>query len=318
MRVAVFGGGNDAITQAYLATLAGLGDEGILIDYAALDEQVPVSLVDGAYHYAGEPVGPLDAAILRFIPQPSVPFLRKEGRLELYDDWHTAYMNAGERSFLYMGWLLDLHHAGIPLVNPPHAASVQQFKSFQLQSIRRLGGKVPRTLISNDPDAVRAFQREVGDVIFKPLIGGALARRLDAAAMEQLELIRNAPVTFQELVPGEDVRITLVGREAVSAVAVDIPEGTLDYRSDPTYAQQGGSYREVQVPESVLALCRRAMEACHLEFAGIDLRHDSDDWVFLELNSSPVYFDVERKMGHPVTRTLVQYVRDRALRRQRG
>lgn len=318
MRIAVFGGQNEAITEAQLAAIRSFGDEAILLDYAALEHRVPVSTLDGAVTYAGQPVGPLDGAILRFIPQPSVPFLKKDDRLELYDDWHVAYMNACEKASFYMGWLLDLQHAGVPLVNPPHAASVQQFKSFQLQALRRLGAKVPHTLISNDPEAVRGFHREVGAVIYKPLIGGALARPLDEAALEQLELIRSAPVIFQQRVPGEDVRVTMVGPEMVSAVAIEIPEGTLDYRSDPSYVQQGGSYREVEVPEPVLALCRRAMAACQLEFAGVDLRHDGDDWVFLELNSSPVYLDVERKTGRPITRALVQYVREMALKRQRA
>jgi glutathione synthase/RimK-type ligase-like ATP-grasp enzyme len=40
-------------------------------------------------------------------------------------------------------------------------------------------------------------------------------------------------------------------------------------------------------------------------FAGIDLKHTPNgEWLFLELNSSPVYLDVERKLGHPISEAL--------------
>jgi hypothetical protein len=77
----------------------------------------------------------------------------------------------------------------VRLVNPPHAASVLQYKPFQ----RMAGARVPRTLISNDPPAVRAFHAEVGDVIFKPLMGGALTQVLEGDVLEQLDLVRAAP-----------------------------------------------------------------------------------------------------------------------------
>jgi len=42
-------------------------------------------------------------------------------------------------------------------------------------------------------------------------------------------------------------------------------------------------------------------------FAGIDLNHTaSGEWLLLELNSSPVYLDVERKLGHPISAALAE------------
>lgn len=318
MRIAVFGGSRDPITQWQLETIASHGDQAILIDFMALEQGQPVSSLDGKHVYSGLDVGQLDGAILRFIPRASVPYMRNDVELKLYEDWFAAYMHATERASFYMSWLLELAGAGVPLVNSPHAASVHQFKPFQIEALRRAGARVPRQLVSNDPDAVRAFASEVGEVIYKPVVGGALARLLDPTAGEELELIRASPVIFQERVPGEDIRVTMVGDRVISAVAIETPEGTLDFRSDPTYREQGGTYREVEVPERVRDQCRRAMRECGLEFSGIDLRQSGDDWVFIELNSSPVYLEVERKMGHPITQALVNYVRERAMaRRQR-
>jgi len=169
-------------------------------------------------------------------------------------------------------------------------------------------------LITNDPSHVRRFQAAVDDVIFKPLMGGAVTRALDAGALERLEEIALSPVICQERIEGSDLRIMLVGDEVVSSVAIDTPEQHLDFRSDPVYNSGQASYKEVQLPEHVIKQCRQAARACGLRFAGIDIKHHAGDYVFLELNSSPIYLDVELKLGHPITQTIAQYLITKAPR----
>lgn len=43
--------------------------------------------------------------------------------------------------------------------------------------------------------------------------------------LEALDLVKAAPVIFQELVPGEDVRVTVVDDRVVSAVVVETRRG---------------------------------------------------------------------------------------------
>ena len=186
-----------------------------------------------------------------------------------------------------------------------------QSKPLQLELLRRLGAPLPRTLISNDPQQIRAFHAaEVasgGDVIFKPLLGGAITRLLDGAVLDQLEAVRAAPVIFQQRIHGDDIRVVLVGDRLVSAVAIRTPQSHLDFRDDPVYCSGSAAYEPVLLPEAVLALCRRAAAACGLVFAGIDLKHTpGGEWLFLELNSSPVYLDVERKLEHPISAALAE------------
>jgi glutathione synthase/RimK-type ligase-like ATP-grasp enzyme len=204
--------------------------------------------------------------------------------------------------------VLKLAHQGVTLVNGPHAASVMQYKPFQLHALRSLGARVPRTLISNDPVAIRAFHAEVKDVIFKPVMGGAVTRPLDAEALERLEDVVSSPVIFQERVRGDDLRVMLVGDEVVSCVAIQTPEQHLDFRADPVYSEGQASYREVPLPEPVQRFCRQAARACGLTFAGIDIKHQGDQYVFLEFNSSPIYLDVELKLGHPISRAIARAV----------
>jgi glutathione synthase/RimK-type ligase-like ATP-grasp enzyme len=311
MRIGIFGAADDAQCQAFSQAAARLGADTVLVAHDALDHGVPLSFVDGSIHYQRTSLDDVRGFYVRYIPAPYAPALQRDDQLVLYEDWHTAYMQSRERATLCVSWLLALQHRGVAVVNPPHAASVIQFKPFQLHVLKSMGARVPRTLISNDPERIRQFKREVGNVIFKPVTGGALTQSLDQEAMSQLELVTASPVIFQERVPGEDVRVTLVGDRVVSCVSIGT-SGALDYRDDPLYTSGQAMYREVVLPQPVLDFCRRAARECGLLFTGIDLKHSGEDWVFLELNSSPIYMEVELSTGHPITEALASFIIERA------
>ena len=309
MRVGILGTDDDLQVQAVAREVRALGADDVLIRSDALDEGLPFSELDGRTHYRGTDVEDLEGFYLRSVPAAYAPFLEKDDELVLYEDWFERYMQERERAAFFIAWLLKLQQRGARLVNPPHAASVLQFKPFQLNALRKAGARVPRTLISNDPDAVRAFHAQVKDVIYKPVTGGAITRVLDPETLEALEAVRGAPVIFQERIEGDDLRVMLAGDEIVSSVAIRTPEQHLDFRDDPVYSGGEATYEEVQLPPEVEAQCRAAARSCGLVFAGIDIkRAPSGEWVFLELNSSPIYLDVELKLGHPISRAIAQLV----------
>lgn len=309
MRVGIFGAGDDPQCEAVAREVRALGAEEVLLRYDALEQGLPISVLDGRTLYRGLDVEDLEAFYVRTVPAPDAPAFERGGELVLYDDWFVRSMQSRERASFYVAWLLALQHRGRRLVNPPQAGSLSQFKPFQLQVLRRCGARVPRTLISNDPETIRAFREEVKDVIYKPLCGGALTRTLDEPTLAQLHQVRAAPVIFQERIAGEDLRVMLAGEEVISSVAVETPEQHLDFRDDPVYARGDASYSERPLPTPVLELCRRAARECGLLFAGIDLkRTPSGEYVFLELNSSPIYLDVELKLGHPISAAIARLV----------
>ena len=309
MRVGILGTDDDLQVQAVAREVRALGADGVVIDSDALEEGVAFSELDGRTFYRGTDVEDLEGLWVRTVPSAFAPYLHQDEQLVLYPDWFERYMQARERSAFFMGWLLKLHDRGARLVNPPQAASVLQFKPFQLHALRLAGARVPRTLISNDPKAVRAFHAEVKDVIYKPITGGAMTRALDAETLFSLDSVKGAPVIFQERIEGDDLRVMLAGEEIVSSVAIRTPEQHLDFRADPVYSGGGATYEEVRLPDDVVAMCREAARKCGLLFAGIDIKRTaSGEWVFLELNSSPVYLDVELKLGHPISRAIAELV----------
>lgn len=309
MRVGIFGSDDDLQCHAVAREVRALGAEDVLLRYDALDAGLPVSVVDGRYVYRGVDVEDLQGFYLRSIPAPYAPAVERDAKLVLYDDWFERHTHTRARASFYVAWLLALQERGCRVVNPPQAASVLQYKPFQLHVLRRIGAPVPRTLISNDPAAVRAFHAEVRDVVFKPIMGGALTRQLDDEALGTLDTVRAAPVIYQQRIAGDDVRVMLAGDEFVSSVAIRTPAQHLDFRADPVYSGGKATYEEVRLPRPVVAACRKAARLCGLTFAGIDLKHTPDGgWVFLELNSSPIYLDVEVKLGHPISRAIARLV----------
>ncbi len=304
MRIGIFGSGDDLQCQALSERLRERGATPVLIEHGALHQGVGCAFEGTGSFYGDERIDDIGAFFLRYIPAAYAPYVEKDDELVLYDDWFNAYMHERERASFYVSWLLNLLESGARIVNPPQAASVLQYKPFQLHAMQRLGIPVPRTLITNDPARVRAFFEAVPEVIYKPVMGGAVTKLLDREALSRLELIREAPVIFQERAHGDDLRVMLVDGEIVSCVAIEVD--ALDFRDDETYASGNATYREVKLPKRVREMCRRAAERCNLSFAGIDIKHRGDAYVFLELNSSPIYLDVERKLGHPITARIAE------------
>src|SRR5205085_2022607 len=119
-------------------------------------------------------------------------------------------------------------------VNGWGAFQLHQTKPVQLARAAARGAAVPATLLSNDPEEVRAFAARHPACIFKPVQGGAHARRLTPAHLtaDNLRNLALAPVTLQEEVPGTNVRAFVAGERVL---ACEVRSDHLDYRdsADP-------------------------------------------------------------------------------------
>ena len=192
-------------------------------------------------------------------------------------------------------------------------------KPYQAQLIQAAGFRVPRTLVTNDPDAVRAFADELGgEVIYKSASGArSIVRKLEAGDLGRLEAIRWCPTQFQERICGYDVRVHVVGDEvfAVRAVA-----DAIDYR----YAHHdGGPPAELEPYDLETAWAEASVHLAHrlgLPLAGIDLKRTPDGgMVCFEVNPSPGFSYYEEHTGQPISRAiacaLAGYAETRVMRR---
>ena len=314
MRLCVFGRDDDPLSGHTAERARARGHEVLRVALGRLAEGLPVALETAASAaslvVAGEALEEQDAFVLRQYPAP-VALLAPPDTTFTAADWYRRATLHNERSSFAQSVLLDLEARGKPFVNPLGAITAHDHKALQLASLARAGVPLPRTLVTNFPDAVRVLVDDVrasgGEVIAKPSGGGAEARLVDDALLARLEDVKDAPVIFQERVRGDDVRATVVGDRVVCAVTID--SDTLDYRSGDAYRRGEARYTPLTLPPDVEALCVRVARLCGHVLSGVDLKRTSDGrFIVLEANSAPVYLDIERKTGAPITDAVLDWL----------
>ena len=193
----------------------------------------------------------------------------------------------------------------VRVANRPSAMAGNSSKPYQSALIRRLGFAVPETLVTNDPEAVRQFQRRVGRLVYKSASGTrSVVHELTPARAGTLDRVRNLPTQFQQLLRGTNVRVHLIGGRAF---ACEIVADTLDYR----YREGGppARMRPVDLPPEVEARCRELSAALNLPLAGIDLLRDADgQWWCFEVNPSPAYSSFSEPTGLPLAEALARWL----------
>lgn len=191
------------------------------------------------------------------------------------------------------------------VVNRLSAMGSNGSKPYQAQIIARHGFDVPETLITNDPEQVRAFQAR-GPLIYKSVSGvRSVVRVLGPADMDRLDRIRWCPTQFQLRVEGTDVRVHVVGD---TVFATQIETDAVDYR----YAGQQGlssTLHAVDVPPEIAERCVALTRALGLSFSGIDLRRTPDErWCCFEVNPSPGFSYYERNTGQPIAEAVARFL----------
>lgn len=217
---------------------------------------------------------------------------------EMSDDWRTALVILREKAEVLIAVMRRWEAMGLPIYNPLSASDAVR-KPYQMAQLARAGLPVPETLWTNDPAAVRRFARD-RRIAYKPIAGGAATRELSADDLDDAKLARlaNAPVTFQELLPGRDVRVFVLDGRVVAAF--QIHSQALDYR------QNEEKVESVELDPAVARICLAAASITGLRFTGMDLKETTDGTPkILELNPSPMFLGFDHMGGTNVQGALV-------------
>lgn len=190
------------------------------------------------------------------------------------------------------------------VVNRPQAMAANDSKPYQMEQIRELGFRVPETLLTTDPDAVRGFWGQHGAVVYKSVSGTrSIVSRLRPAHAGRLANVSHCPTQFQEYVPGTDYRVHVAGDELFAS---EIASEADDYRYP---ARHRVEIRACRLPEDVEARCRRLADATRLPVAGIDLRRTPDgEWYCFEVNPSPAFTYYESRTRQPIGRAIARFL----------
>jgi glutathione synthase/RimK-type ligase-like ATP-grasp enzyme len=190
-------------------------------------------------------------------------------------------------------------------VNPRAADDAAHHKPWQWGVARSVGLTVPRTLVTNRPEDARRFINEVGlgRTVFKAFLASLDAWRETRLVLQEdvdrLDLVRLAPVIFQEYVDGVDLRITIIG-DRVFAGAIDARRTRypVDMRMVVGEAEVGPTELPAKLRRQLIALLR----SLGLRYGAVDMRRtDAGDYFFLEVNPAGQWLFVEERTGQPIS-----------------
>ncbi len=210
-------------------------------------------------------------------------------------------------------WAILQGLAAFPLDPLPALRSAPD-KAGQIILAESLGLRVPRSLISNEPDAVRALYAACPHgLVAKMLAGGAVGigeqpvftRAIGPDDLDRLDSLRLSPMLFQERIcKDRELRVTAVGGELFVA-AIDVPaDAPVDFR---TSARQIGSFQPATLPDPIGRALLAMLDRLDLNFATFDiLLTPEGEHVFLELNTISYFDFVERGAGLPISEAVAE------------
>ena len=213
----------------------------------------------------------------------------------------------GEEVVAHFEWI------GTPVINraKPIAAARHKFHSLRILAQHSL--PVPPSLTVGSSESLENAVAEIGDYpfILKPFYGthGRGIMLLDTptsltSAVDALcDLHQDYVIQpFIAEADGIDIRILVVGDEAIAAMKRSAPPG--EFRAN---IHKGASGEAVTLPEEYTRLAIEATTALELEIAGVDLLETSEGPVVLEVNPSPGFEELESVTGINIADAIIEF-----------
>jgi MvdD family ATP-grasp ribosomal peptide maturase len=195
-------------------------------------------------------------------------------------------------------------------------------KQLQLQVAREVGLLTPRTLTTNNPEAVKQFAQECQEqgIISKMLASFAIygehgeemvvfTNPITDDDLENLEGLHFCPMTFQENVPkAVELRTTIVGHRVFTAAvnSQSLEGSTYDWRKEGKALVK--NWEPYNLPEEVEKKLFKLMAYFGLNYGAIDIIVTPDGrHVFLEINPVGEFFWMEMFSPHfPISQAIAE------------
>lgn len=201
-------------------------------------------------------------------------------------------------------------------------------KQHQLAMARHVGLKTPRTLITNDPQAAKAFVdscangaiAKMQSAVGIPMNNGLNAvptTRIRPEHHHSLSSLVNCPMMFQTRIEKQlELRVAVVGRRTFTA-AIDsniLPDGTDDWRRDAYHALK--LWKPFRLPKEIDRKIHRLMDHYGLNYGGIDIIvTPENEYYFLEINPGGEFHWLDQCTGLPIGKSLAEVLLGSAPRR---
>jgi hypothetical protein len=196
-------------------------------------------------------------------------------------------------------------------VNRPDVDAVAELKPYHLGLAKQLGMRVPRTLLTNDPDEVKALlSRADRPVVYKALTGGVihypgafpnglLTTLVGAEILDNLDRVRHTMCVFQEYIEkAYEVRLTVIGNTyfPVTIRSQDVETTKVDWRGENHLP-----YGDFQpLPDDIVKATQALLAELNLVYAAIDfIVTPTGEYVFLEVNPGGQFMWMQHDLTLP-------------------
>lgn len=194
-------------------------------------------------------------------------------------------------------------------------------KQLQLQIAQKIGLLTPKTLTSNNPEAVRQFAQECQQGIVTKMLSSfaiyddqgrenvVFTTPVTDADLENMEGLSFCPMTFQENIPKAlELRTTIIGhRVFTAAVDSQILEGSAyDWRKEGRALAQ--NWQPYNLPEDIEKKLLKLTAEFGLNYGAIDIIvTPNGQHVFLEINPVGEFFWMEIYSPHyPISQAIAE------------
>ncbi|SFG15455.1 Glutathione synthase/RimK-type ligase, ATP-grasp superfamily [Halobacillus alkaliphilus] len=227
----------------------------------------------------------------------------------------NSELDEDTRNFVHGEWehFLESFEAfvpGVKWVNRPYANRIANRKGFQLTAAKEAGLRIPNTLMTNDPSAVRSLADRGNPLVYKR-IGGAprpitATKELLPSDLNRLDSLTQCPAIFQERIEASmDIRVTAIGHDLYAA-EIDSQSGSsqLDWRFDHSVP-----FRPHLLDKETSQSIRKVMEKLGILYGAFDLRLTPEgEYVFLEVNPSGQFLFIELLTEIPLTEHMAAFL----------
>lgn len=203
-----------------------------------------------------------------------------------------------------------------------HISQVKQAenKYLQLRQAQAAGIKTPKTLISNNPNEVRAFFNQLhGAMIAKLLTPLTVSMKGDTPTvrthqvqrehLDELDSLQYSPMVFQERIEKKrELRMIYVAGEVFTG-AVN-PHMTRGGETDWRASTPGSlTWETFHTPEHLRARIKTFMKRMGLHFGALDIIEQPDgEFIFLEVNPTGEWGMLERDLGLPISTAIADFL----------
>jgi hypothetical protein len=196
-------------------------------------------------------------------------------------------------------------------VNRPDIDAVAELKPYHLGLAKQLGMRVPRTLLTNDPEEVAALlERAERPIVYKALTGGVihypgafpnglLTTVVGDEILDHLDRVRHTMCVFQEYVDkAYQVRLTVIGNTyfPVTIRSQDVDTTKVDWRGENHLSY--GDYRPL--PDEMVKATQALLAELGVVYAAVDfIVTPSGEYVFLEVNPGGQFMWMQHDLNLP-------------------